>query len=294
MIIDERIIKELTELYNDGAIPGDIQDALHLDGLVRAEDGQRSFATRALPSYYIGNRKAKTVMVMLNPGQSVQQANDELMDELNKRSMKNAKDIENYHNWCINYGHKDKERQDNFDLKQAFFFHKWRGTGIALPSDLNPDIDSKTKLDAKEIILTQKLQLELLPYASRSISNFNPKKIHLLVPFVETLFEEIFSCERKYVIFCSRKYHDIFNAYNAIHPNAIKFDKKYIKMGKIGDSKISASCSLITINFKNKSLKAIIANTFPHQGLPNAYRLMEMYGNYCYKQYKKHLKEARH
>ena len=57
-------------------------------------------------------------------------------------------------------------------------------------------------------------------------------------------------------------------------------------MGKIGDSKISGSCSIIIIRYKNyKPLKAIIANTFPHQALPNAYRLMEMYGNFCYKQY---------
>jgi hypothetical protein len=106
----------------------------------------------------------------------------------------------------------------------------------------------------------------------------------MLIPFVEILFDEIFSHERKYVIFCSRKFHDVFKAYNKKHHNTITFDKKHVSMGKIGDSKISGSCSVITIHYKNKSIRAIIANTFPHQALPNAYRLMEMYGKFCYKQ----------
>ena len=288
MNIDDRIKKDLTELYNNGATPGDIQNALLLDGLIQAENGQTSFATRALPKYYGGDRKAKTVMVMLNLGYGVAEANQSLSHDLERRSMKNAIDLENYHQSYITYNY-DNNRKDNFDLKQAFFLHKWKDTGINLPlfsdkSELQP------LLDARHIVLTQKLGLELIPYASRSFSKFNPQKIHLLVPFVETLFDEIFSHERKYVIFCSRKFHAVFDAYNKVHPDAIKFDKRYVSMGKIGDSKISGSCSLITINFKNKSLKAIIANTFPHQGLPNAYRLMEMYGTFCYKQYLKHIK----
>ena len=270
MNMNDRIEKDLTELYNNGATPGDIQNSLLLDGLIQAKDGQTSFATRTLPFYYRGDREAKTVMVMLNPGHDATDANQSLSHELKKRSINNIIDFENYHRSCINYGHDDRHRKDNFDLKQACFLHRWTGTGINLPrfsynSELQP------LLDAKEIVLTQTLGLELIPYASRSFSKFNLQKIHLLVPFVESLFDEIFSHERDYVIFCSRKYHAVFDAYNKAHPDAVKFDKKNVSMGKIGDSKISASCSLITINFKNKSLKAIIANTFPHQGLPNAY-----------------------
>lgn len=128
-LMDESIVRDLTELYNDGATPGVIQNALLLDGLVQADDGQTSFATRTLPSYYCGDRNKK-------------------------------------------------------------------------------------------------------------------------------------------------------------YPNTISFDKRYVKMGKIGDSKLSGSCSIVTIHYKNhKPLKAIIANTFPHQALPNAYRLMEMYGKFCYNEF---------
>ena len=78
MTLDERIQKDLLELYNGGDNQGEIQDAVILNGLIRAKSGQTSFATRALPGYYAGDRKAKTVIVMLNPGCDVDEANDNL------------------------------------------------------------------------------------------------------------------------------------------------------------------------------------------------------------------------
>ena len=287
-IMDYKILKDLNELYNKGATPGDIQDALHLNGLIDADDGQRSFATRALPGYYSGNRKAKTVMVMLNPGCSVEIANNELMQDMKRRSMKNAIDFKHYHEWCVKFGHHDNEKMDNFDLKQAFFIRSWKDSGISLPKNLCTESDDQTKLDAKEIVLTQKLSLELIPYASRTINNLNPLKIHLLVPFMECVLDEIFSRQRKYVIFCSRKFHEIFKEYNAVYPDAVTFDKPEVSMGKIGNSDITGTCSVITIHYKShKPRKALIANTFPHQALPNAYDLMELYGKFCYKEYPK-------
>ena len=290
-LMDKRIEKDLTELYNDGATPGDIQNALLLDGL----DDKTSFATRALPLYYVGDRKAQTVMVMLNPGCDAEKANQRLICDIEFNLMKNAKDIRNYHKGRLNYGHKDSKRPDNFDLKQAFFLHKWDNTGITLPDGLCPipKVCSLKKISkeykqtlskAKEIVLTQKLQLELIPYASRAITKFNPQKIDLLIPFVETLFDEIFSHERKYVIFCSKLFVDVFKAYKKKYPESINIDR-YVPFGKIGDSNTIGTCNVITIHYKRKSLKAIIANTFPSRALPNAYHLMEIYGELCYKEY---------
>ncbi len=280
-MMDERIEKELTELYNEGATPGNIKDALRLNGLIQAEDRQRSFATRALPQYYVGNRKAKTVMVMLNPGCGVKEANQKFKEDIKKRSLKDACSIENYHIGSENFGHKDKERPDPFDVKQAFFLRHWKGSGITLPKNLNPKCDKQTKQDAKEAVLTQKLQLELIPYASRSINKLNRQKIGLLVPFVETLFDEIFSEKRKYIIFCSNLFEDIFKAYNKQHPDTVIFERS-VSFDEIGNR--SAKCSVITIHYKtHKPLKAIIAHTFPSRAL--SYRLMEMYGELCYREY---------
>ncbi|MBP3835027.1 MAG: hypothetical protein J6E45_03780 [Prevotella sp.] len=282
MTLDKRIQKDLKELYNGGATPGVIQDASGLNDLIQAKSGQTSFATKALPGYYTGCRDAKTVMVMLNPGIDVDEANANLKCDICKRSMTNAGDVVGYHNSCANYGHWDKLRQDNFDLKQAFFLHKWKNTGISFPTGFcaNPKSNKQILLDAKEAVLTQKLQLELIPYASSSFSCFNPKKINLVFPFVETLFDEIFRVERTYVIFCSKKFEDIFKKYNNKYAGTICFKRTCSK--QINGSKIIGSCTKIQINYKSKSLDAIIANTFPHQALPNAYKLMEEYGEFCY------------
>jgi len=285
MTLDERIQKDLTELYNGGDNQGEIKNAVALNGLIQAKPEQTSFATRALPGYYAGDRKAKTVLVMLNPGMDVDKANDNLKCDICKRSMKNAADIENYHQWCVEYGHIDRSRLDNFDLKQAFFLHNWKDTGISLPENLcaSPKSGKQTLLDAKEAVLTQKLQMDLIPYASSSFSTLNNNLLSLTIPFVETLFDEIFSQDRNYVVFCSKKFEAVFKEYNKVHQGAIDFVATESQI--IPGSKINGSCSIVLIHHQNKTVKALIANTFPNQALPNAYHLMEKYGDFCYQQY---------
>lgn len=397
MTLDERIKKDLEELYNNGEISG----AVTLDGLVEVDEKDKglywkggkeneipptqeeekvikliksnpgiqinqlavqaqmtvsdlegkeyvqesstSFATRALPIYTGGNRNAKTVMVMLNPGTGVKKANNDLLYELKKRSMFNMlrkvccenncqqlnnvnlqNDIDNYNHFNSNYGDWDKNRHDNFDLKQAFFLLNWGKTGIDLPNNLSDAINPKQcenqeekedeekrlmdiKLKAKQRVLMDKLQLELVPYASRSFSSFKEKKkIKELCPYVETLFEEIFSQKREYVIFCSRLFKVVFEVYNknkqwhegneVYHKQwCVEFgdeykctikDNKVNKKGDIEVKELSVSCQPITIKRNNgESIKAIIANTFPSQALPNAYKKMAEYGKFCYQVY---------
>ena len=289
MTLDDRIKQDLSELYNRGNTPGIIQEALKLNDLIKSELGQTSFATKALPGYYTGDRKAKTVMVMLNPGIGVHEANDNLICDIMKHSMENAGDFVNYHKWCADYGHKDKMRHDNFDLKQAFFLHNWKDTGISLPENLcaNPKSDRQILLDAKEAVLTQKLQLELIPYASSSFKGFNKKKSHLVFPFVETMFDEIFSYERKYVIFCSKMFSLVFNEFEKEYPGTINEFGTCSQL--IADSKIKGSCTVISINYHNKTVNAIIANTFSSQALPNSYEKMEKYGDFCFNIFKTYI-----
>jgi hypothetical protein len=222
---------------------------------------------------------------MLNPGMDVDEANDNLKCDICKRSMKNAADIENYHKWCVEYGHIDRSRLDNFDLKQAFFLHNWKDTGISLPENLcaSPKSGKQTLLDAKEAVLTQKLQMDLIPYASSSFSTLNNNLLSLTIPFVETLFDEIFSQNRNYVVFWSKKFEAVFKEYNKVHQGAIDFVATESQI--IPGSKINGSCSIVLIHHQNKTVKALIANTFPNQALPNAYHLMEKYGDFCYQQY---------
>jgi len=283
LTLDQRITKDLNELKT----MGEIQDAKKLDGMIKAKVGQTSFATKALPGYYAGNRNAKTVMVMLNPGVDVDKANGNLMADIQKRSMKEVEDLENYHKWSVNYGQEDYERKDNFDLKQAYFLNKWIGTEIALPKGLSVNSDRQTKQDAKKIVLTQKLQMDLIPYASSRFSAFNKKKLDLIIPFVETLLDEIFSRDDRYVIFCSRLFEDVLKKYNEKYPDSVEFIRNNSEWKPFrGDSK-PGHCIGLIITHNGKKMKALIANTFPRHDLQNAYDLMETYGEFCFNEYKK-------
>ena len=339
MTLDERIEKDLKELYNNGEISG----AVALDGLVKTDKSkyrnlqnlantpqtkktlqrymmdQTSFATRALPVYGWGKRDAKTVMVMLNPGNGVENANRELLCELKKRNMSKmfkklscgnacpqvglnnnylTDDIKHYNDFNANYGDWDRWRMDNFDLKQAFFLRHWKDCGVGLDEDnLRYIIDNKSeaknevkaevhkrKLEEKRKVRMEKRQLELVPYASRSFSSINKKNISKIFPYVETLFHEIFSYDdRKFVIFCSRKFKEVFQAYSDDnnYPGTIGLIH-YEEKDNFKGSKLTVSCRVIRINYGGKSIKAIIANTFPNQALPNAYALMAAYGEFCY------------
>lgn len=276
MTLDERIKKDLTELHNNGEISG----AVELDGLIKSDDDQTSFATRTLPFYGSGKRDAKTVMVMLNPGKSVEAANNDYAIELQKRGMLNALEIDKYNNFNTNYGDWDKNRHDNFDLKQAFFLSHWVNAGVYLPKGLCAESDKQIMLDAKQRVLMDKRQLELIPYASRSFDSINNDKIHLAFPYVDTLFHEIFLYDREYVIFCSKKFETVFKKYNKSNHGTIEFLGKCSKLIKC--SRMKGSCSVIRINYNGKRLKAVIANTFPSQALPNAYEKMADYGKFCY------------
>lgn len=287
MTLDDRIKKDLDDLYNKGEIDG----AKALDGLITAKNGQTSFATKALPCYYWGDRSAKTVLVMLNPGEDVSKANNNLKCELNRRSMKNAADITMYNDWSVNYGHYDKNRHDNFDLKQAFFLREWKNTGISLPQGLCAQSTKQMLLSAKESVLVQKLQLELIPYASSSFSNFVKGKISSVLPFVETLLDEIFSQEREYIIFCSRKFEGVFRAFNEHNKQQnrnINVKSTYHDTQLPGLSK-KVSCCILDINYYGQNKKAVIANTFPRQDITNAYEAMAAYGKFCYKCLLSHL-----
>ena len=344
MTLDERIQKDLEDLYNKGEIDGakDLDDLIKTDKskyrnlqnlantpekqktLQRYMMDQTSFATRALPVYGWGKRDAKTVMVMLNPGNGVENANRELLYELKKRNMSKmfkklscgnacpqvglndydlTDDIKHYNEFNANYGDWDRWRMDNFDLKQAFFLRHWKNWGVGLDeTNLKYILDNKSstkkevkaevhkrQLEEKGKVLLGKRQLELVPYASRSFSAINKEKISEIFPYVETLFHEIFTYDREFVIFCSRKFEEVFQAYsgNKEYLGTIEFihyeEKDNFK------SKLSVSCSVIDINYGGKSIKAIIANTFPNQALPNAYDLMAAYGEFCYNCLLKHL-----
>ena len=334
--LDERIENNLKEIYENEIVPlkkiiefveqykkFKLTGAVELSELFKTETDAETkkeevISTHGLPGFFAGNRNADTVMLMLNPGQDVVLANNPMITfERIERGKKIGKGINlnslnefisSYMEDSINYGEIDKDRADNFDLKQAAFLKHWDGCGVDFGGFLDDDYKklgtSKEDVAKKDIInkeakrnvLMQKLSMDLIPYASRKFDGIDPDQIHLLFPYLETLFHEIFIKERKYVIFCSAFYDNLFKQYNKWKERKWEIEDVDNKKStntvfdqKNGKKERLAYCTPIIIHQKDNGRKqpAIIAHTFPNQSLPNAYEKMEEYGRFCFDEWKK-------
>ena len=273
MTLDERIRMDLTEVYEGRELSG-----------AKALSSCISVSTLGLPQHFVGDRNARTVMVMLNPGKDVQKADWERRQNTDRAREFNRTDpgsfIQSYVDFLTNYGRHDRARMDTFDLKQAHFLKHWQDSGITLPTDYMQD--KEKKLAAKEAVLMQKLQLELVPYCSRSF-DFRKSWTNRFFGYVETLLGEIFAVERKYVIFAARIFEDLFRRYNAEAGKTVA-DLSEKKTGhQLGSFK--GWCRPVTLSWEGSELRAVIAYTFASQALPNAVDLMESYGTFCFSRF---------
>ena len=276
MTLDEQINKDLTELYHGKELSG----AKSLASLIEV-------STKGLPQHFVGDRDAKTVFVMLNPGSNTEGAEKELAKRKKTYDCTSAEAfIESYIRELRDFGkiHRVDNPVDKFDVKQAAFLKPWKDNGIILP-DAFPQ-NKETFADAKEAVLMQKLQLELLPYCSAKFEP-NSKNIALLVPFVEILLDEIFRKERNYVIFGGRVFDDAFATYNkAKGSNIIDMSAEKVST-KLPGRASSVSCRPVTLNWNGKTQKALIACTFPERTLADMPDVMQAYGAFCYEQFSK-------
>lgn len=273
------IERDLKELFETDVIqrPNELNNSL--------EKITDKFASKSLPMYFTGKYDAKTVFVMLNPGGS---EHDCYSFEKNEKFKYNDLNqlIENYMHYHINYGDIDCDRMDNFDLKQAAFLFDFKNSGIEIPDFY---IDEKLKHKAKQNVLMDKLQMELLPYKSREFTKIfdSPqlasKNIKYFTEDVERLLDVIIESERKYIIFAAKQFENLFRAYKTETKKEISFgDKQFVKLENL---KMRVSCLSISIQHKGKSINALIACTFPRQDLPNAFDRMREYGRFCYDNY---------
>lgn len=329
--LDKRIENNLKEIYENEIVPlkkiiefveqyekFKLSGAVELSELFKTITGaetkkEEAISTHGMPGFFAGDRKADTVMLMLNPGQDVTLANNPMITyekiksgfEIGKGININSLEdfISTYKENSKNYGEIDKNRADNFDLKQAAFLKHWEKCGVDFAGFLDDDykklgtskedVAKKDKInkEAKRNVLMQKLSMDLIPYASRKFEGVNSKQMQLLFPYLETLFHEIFRTKRKYVIFCSAFYNKLFKQYNKWENN--KWEIKELVDEPIPSDEVfenkSAFCTPITIRQidNGEQQNAIIAHTFPNQSLPNAYERMEEYGRFCFDEWKK-------
>ena len=270
--LDERIKGDLKGLY-DGA------------GMERARRLSQSlklkFSAKGEPAHFFGNRGANTVVVMLNPGSSCKEAEEKMKELIERWKCKSLKSfIDSYMDHKANAAGRCPEccRSDAFDVKQAAFLKRWKGSGIVLPTSFASE---KEKLQAKKNVLLQKLQLELVPFASASFSPKSKKELKVLLPYLEDCIDEIFSKKRKYVVFCGRVFEQLLKMFNDGDVASVILSKKRSERLQ----NFNGNCSVAIIQYKGKTQKALIAHTFASRALPNALDLMEKYGEFCYKNF---------
>ena len=284
MKLDDRLFQDIAELQSNN----EISAAIELSAIIKPQDAESEshrFSTRSVPHYYYGKREKATVVVNLNPGKAAKIADKEFENAPEKyKRQPTDLFIENYHKEQRTYVLK-VENADSFDVKQAAFLTPWEDNGIDLPQ--NPDWnDKETRNIAAKRVIDNKLQLELVPYASAKF-DFSSRCVELLFPYVDTILDEIFAQERKYIIFASSKFEHIFKHYNKVHPNTFDFSRPI----KQSDSPLKeggllyGQCRVIFINYNGETRPALIAHTFPSQALGRAYKLMQKYGKFCFDEY---------
>ena len=282
MKIDDRILKDITERLSGKEISA--AKALTPVAKMRKSYATQGFSTKGIPGYFCGDRDAETVVVNLNLGMDAALADclwNLRKDNYNQTSPQAF--ITDLYDEYKNFGLRDAARYDEFDIKQAAFLIPWKDSGIELPQKIN-NRDKCTCLLAKKNVLCQKLQLELVPYASSKF-DINKKKLALFKDYIDTLLDEIFTKERKYVIFNSALFVDLFKYYN---------DVENIEVFKLGEEHSDilqnrkGKCRVVYIHFNDRIQKALIAHTFPSQSLCRAFKLMQKYGDFCYREWLSH------
>jgi hypothetical protein len=138
-----------------------------------------------------------------------------------------------------------------------------------------------------------KLQLEFIPYASRDFKGLldNSKlarqnMIHLK-KYIYRVLDTIIEHPRDNVVFCSKQFYNLFSVSQEIEDFNATIEMGPIKEFKDVEGKLTLRFSKVTIYYKNTNINAGIAHSFASQALPNAYKKMMRYGDFCYAEMRK-------
>ncbi len=281
--MERNLLNDLESLFNNNFIA----EARNLNESL----GNHYFNENMQPMYFNGKLDAKTVMIMLNPGNSDNSKSPySFLDD--KSKYKSFEEFYKDHlNTLINYGTIDFDRLDNFDLKQAAFLHNFKNLDFEIHNEFWNTTDLKRI--AKRNVLMDKLQLEFIPYPSRDFKGLLDNKklatqniIHLK-KYIYRILDIIIEHPRDNVYFCSKQFYNLFSVCKEIVDFNAEIEMEPIIEFKDIEGKLTLRFSKITINYKSTTIKAGIAHSFASQALPNAYKKMMRYGNFCYNEMKK-------
>lgn len=284
--MESNILNDLGSLFNNNFIA----EARKLNENL----GSHYFHDNMHPMYFNGKLDSKTVLIMLNPGNSdnINSPYNFFEDKKGKIKYNSFKDFSQKHiSGLINYGDNDFSRLDNFDLKQAAFLHNFKNLDFEIPKEFwNND---NLKRIAKRNVLMDKLQLEFIPYASRDFKGLLDnrklaiKNIVHLKKYIYRVLDAIIEYPRVNIIFCSKQFYNLFSVSQEIEGFNAKIEMGSIKEFKDTEGKLTLRFSKVTIYYKDNIINAGIAHSFSSQALPNAYKKMMRYGEFCYNEMKK-------
>jgi hypothetical protein len=261
-------IQHIESTFNEWSSIGHCSEAVALNQKI----GEEYFCT-SNPHFFTGNFEAPLVLVHLNPKRDKNKITGHYKHELPNELKSPILDFDSYLNFYRNFGsiHYGKEKLDKhsspFDHKQVRFL---RPFGVLPFTD-----DVQQNL---EIVIDQKLQLELIPYGS---ADFNSHKIgvDLLRPFLIRLFDALNHAHRDYIIFCGKVFEKI------LIPMSIKSKRHNFYLTKVDGTTTKSPFQLINleVNFNGKQTCCAIAPQFAKQGYPvEAYgkKVFELYGKF--------------
>ncbi len=252
------------------------------------------------PHYPTHNLDAKTAFVHLNPGTGLGDTSSMenfLSQKWDKEkffaehslpanaTLDQVVEMYKYESeWYARKRFGEKKERDNFDFKQACFLKQWPDSGIELQDGYDHDTQRINSIN----VIDQKLQLELFPYGSNTISthlldDIFRKHPELITPYIEKLFDFIVLHPRKYVLFGSRVFDTLFQRYDSSVNRIIDYISPEQKFEGITKNRLSFT--FIRLKWNGKVFDAGIAHSFPRRDLPNAFEKMEEYGRLCAEYY---------
>jgi hypothetical protein len=294
-----QLLQDFTELLSHGKI----LRAEHLSKELTALLGAPFYLSHfGMPHYPVQQLDAATVFVHLNPGAGLGDTStpDKFYAQRWKKNAFYTKHdlsenasledvINGYINDWKNYAHQRfvvNGDMDNFDYKQACFLSHWPESGIELQKG---DLSSRALQQNNMVnVLNQKLQLELFPYGSNSIATHQLIRAFelspaTLVPYIHHMLDYIVAHPRRYVLFGSRVFQQLFRLYH-IHVDYL-IEREFPEQKFNGITKNSLSFSKMKLNYKGQKIDIGIPHSFPRRDLPNAYKKMAEYGRLCAEAY---------
>jgi len=247
-----RLMSDMREAWEQLAGGGKLRGALELESATG-----EPFDADALPQFFTGDLDARFVLVHLNPKQH---------DTPWARNHSKASSFEEYvlaQRWFgrRHYGPGASAWHSSFDHKQIRFLQPF-----GLIEFVAHDEDGRrASLINLERVVDQKLQLELIPYASSAFRTNELKRVRgMLEVHYERMVSVITAAPRDYVIFCGSIFEDLLDRQVLDRrPHAF-----LLKKADGTPMRQKSRFSVITLRTPSGNITAGIAHSWARQGIP--------------------------